>query len=330
MPLPDERDLDDASEQTPLLGDAATERAVPAPANVGRADRADQHPTAAAAAPGDSRAAVAQPPRVVSPRGHGVVASSSGRNLAETNTNPSWGKPAGLEPRKPNDDNLVIFRHAVGINSQLDGRAEPSNVEQGRKTATGIYLRVLKEERSKTFRFHVINTVVNTCHVVQILVGAALTTLGPGAASHTVAITTLGAANTVIAGLLALFKSQGLPERMHKDAVEFRRLKDWIEETDALLATGIIGRNRKEVGMLVESAFKKYNAVLASEEINKPDNYVRQQPEEDHQHEHEQEPDHDNRPGTDCRHRHQDPSVAANDDGNADGAGNAIVRSNVR
>lgn len=108
------------------------------------------------------------------------------------------------------------------------------------------------------------------------VVGAALTALGPGSSDHPNVITGLGVLNTVIAGFLALVKGQGLPERLRKDEMEFRRLEDWIEETEALLAVGVIGRDRKEVGLLVEMAFKRYNAAMASEENNRPDSYVPQ------------------------------------------------------
>ncbi len=120
---------------------------------------------------------------------------------------------------------------------------------------------------------------VYAAHFGQIVIGAILTALGPDAGSHPIAITALGAVNTVIAGVLALVKGQGLPERLRKDEMEFRRLQDWIEETEALLAVGVIGRDRKETGLLVEVAFKKYNAAKASEENNLPENYVSQIPE---------------------------------------------------
>ncbi|KAJ1305067.1 hypothetical protein OPQ81_000107 [Rhizoctonia solani] len=41
---------------------------------------------------------------------------------------------------------------------------------------------------------------------------------------------------------------------------DFRQLRAWIEETESLLALGVIGRDRKEVGLLVETAFRRYNA----------------------------------------------------------------------
>ena len=189
---------------------------------------------------------------------------------------PSWGVPAGLEPREATDQNVLLFRQAIGINIT---NPEAASMEQNRKLATGIYGRILRERRTKSFQYNVLSTFVNTCHVVQILVGASLTALGPEAATHTTSITALGATNTILAGVFALLKGQGLPERLHKDAVAYRRVQDWIEETDSLLLSGVVGRDRAEVGLLIETAFKKYNAVLASEENNKPESYVQQQPE---------------------------------------------------
>ena len=52
-------------------------------------------------------------------------------------------------------------------------------------------------------------------------------------------------------------------------------MSDRIEQTEALLAVGVIGRDRKEVGVLVQSAFRKYNAAKQCEESNLPENYVR-------------------------------------------------------
>lgn len=50
---------------------------------------------------------------------------------------------------------------------------------------------------------------------------------GPSAGDHVIAITLLGAFNTVVAGLLALVKGQGLPDRLYNDRAEFQRLRDW-------------------------------------------------------------------------------------------------------
>ncbi|KAJ2902262.1 uncharacterized protein MKZ38_000803 [Zalerion maritima] len=222
--------------------------------------------------------------------------------LRKADTNISWGQPAGLPMRGVNDEFLRIFRTAVGINAHMhhsglhgggtpggngknsttifvnDTAASPYNctpdLEKGRKIATGIYDEVLKHVRARSWQHHTLALFLYFLYFMQILIGAALTALGPEAGKHGISITCLGACNTVIAGLLALIKGQGLPERMRNDEVEFRRLRDWIEETEALLAVGVLGRDRKEVGVLVETAFRKYNAATQSEDDNKPEAYV--------------------------------------------------------
>ena len=205
-----------------------------------------------------------------------------------------WGAPAGLSLRGPNDENLLIFRRALGISdppapskSQTSqhnlrrleeggGRSSgepPDEQRRRRKAATGIYREVQRSRAAKRRQHVVIDALLYGSHFAQVVIGAGLTALGPVAGRHAVLITVLGAVNTVLAGVLGMAKGQGVPERMRKDAAEFRKLQDWIEETEALLAVGVIGRDRKEVGYLVELAFKKYNAARRSEENNEPDRY---------------------------------------------------------
>ncbi|KAK4032548.1 hypothetical protein C8A01DRAFT_50682 [Parachaetomium inaequale] len=197
------------------------------------------------------------------------------RGPVKADTDLSWGAPAGLHIRRLNDENLVIFRRAVGINSTLSGSTDPESLEAGRRKAVGIYAAALSEVRRKKWMYHILSFVINASHFAQIIIGASLTALGPSAGDHVIAITLLGAVNTVIAGVLALIKGQGLPDRLYHDRAEYRRLQDWIEQTEALLAVGVIGRDRKEVGVLVQSAFRKYNAAKRCEESNLPENYVR-------------------------------------------------------
>ncbi|CAK7204003.1 hypothetical protein SEUCBS139899_006754 [Sporothrix eucalyptigena] len=202
---------------------------------------------------------------------HSSAASSS--TSGDTTTGP-WGDPVGLDRRKPSDENIVLFREAIGIPSRTT-LAESHDPESGvvdhpHQRATGIYARILAEKQAKLWQASLLNGLINTCHVAQILVGAVLTTLGPSAQDHNVSITALGATNTVLAGVFALLKGQGLPDRLRKDATAFRRVQDWIEETDALLVAGVVGRDRREVGLLVETAFQKYNAVVASSEEARP------------------------------------------------------------
>ncbi|KAI4592304.1 hypothetical protein KJ359_011363 [Pestalotiopsis sp. 9143b] len=177
--------------------------------------------------------------------------TSRGDAAQKVDTNMSWGMPLGLGVRGPNDENLIVFRKAVGINYTKSSHGDFPTLEEGRRSASGIYKMVVDAQSRKRAQHSVVTTLLYVLYLAQIVIGAALTALGPSAPRRPAAITLLGAVNTVIAGL-----------------------QDWVEETEALLAAGVIGRDRREVGMLVEVAFKRYNAAKASEENNRPDMYV--------------------------------------------------------
>lgn len=195
--------------------------------------------------------------------------------LPKASTNLEWGPPLGLHIRSPKDEPLMIFRRAVGINSDLAAPARsPAKSELGLRQPTGMYLAIIEERRRRRWQHSIVSWSLNVVHVTQIVIAATLTALGPNAGRYTMPITVLGALNAVIAGVLALLKGQGLPERLHKDEMMYERLQEWIEETEALLMTGIIGRDNRDIGVLVESAFKKFNSAKLSEENNRPDNYV--------------------------------------------------------
>ncbi|KAI0430388.1 hypothetical protein F5Y09DRAFT_229094 [Xylaria sp. FL1042] len=192
----------------------------------------------------------------------------------KADTTMSWGTPAGLPIPSNNNENLLIFRRALGINLQRDVADSNGTVEEGRKSAIGIYRTVIETQTRMRIQHALLTAFLYLVYFAQIIIGAALTALGATAARYERVITILGAFNTVLAGVLALIKGSGQPQKLGKDRIGYRRLQDWIEETEALLAVGVIGRNRKEVGLLVESAFKRYNAAKASEENNDPDFYV--------------------------------------------------------
>ncbi|ROW11622.1 hypothetical protein VMCG_01294 [Cytospora schulzeri] len=205
---------------------------------------------------------------LVTPADNAKRAAPVDNPLSKVHTNLSWGTPAGLHLRDPSDECLVIFRRAVGINSDLVASIiNGDSLENGRRQATGIYKHILEQRWKKAFIHHTLGITLYICHFVQIIVSAVLTALGPNAKNYETTITVLGSVNTIIAGILALLKGSGLIERLSKDEVEFQKLQDWIEETESLLSVGIIGSsggddesNRIAAGKYVEVAFRKYNA----------------------------------------------------------------------
>jgi len=99
------------------------------------------------------------------------------RGFPKADTDLSWGTPAGLPLRRSNDENLVIFRRAVGINSALAGAADPSSMEEGRRKAVGMYGAVLAEQRKKWFWHALISAMIYVSHFAQVVIGATLTAL---------------------------------------------------------------------------------------------------------------------------------------------------------
>lgn len=171
---------------------------------------------------------------------------------------PTWSDPLGRPARDDNDEHLLMFRRAVGIHSDLD-RGVEHDTQPG---SVGIYRSIVEQERKKRRLHHTLSGMVWGCHGVQIVLGATMTCLGLSTNEYPVTITVLGAINTVTASFLALVKGKGITEKLGQTEADFRTLKVWIEETESLLALGIIGGDRKEVGMLIETAFRKYNAAF--------------------------------------------------------------------
>ncbi|CAN8097388.1 unnamed protein product [Discula destructiva] len=170
-------------------------------------------------------------------------------------SSPVWSDPLGRPARGDDDEHLRMFRRAVGINNHTQsGGVVVDNA------TVGIYSSVLRQERRKRIMHHTLSGMVWGCHGVQIVLGATLTCLGLSTDEYPVTVTVLGAVNTVTASFLALVKGKGITEKVGRTEADFRQLKVWIEETDALLALGVIGGDRKEVGLLIETAFRRYNA----------------------------------------------------------------------
>jgi hypothetical protein len=73
--------------------------------------------------------------------------------------------------------------------------------------------------------------------MAQIAFAAILTALGASRSSFIV-ITVFGALNVAMAGVLALFKGLGLPMRLRKDWLEFRKLRHYIDDRERMFEVG--------------------------------------------------------------------------------------------
>jgi hypothetical protein len=171
------------------------------------------------------------------------------------------------------NDQLAKFRKAIGINIDASG----DDVELARGGARGIYKEVIQQQRTRSRQYIFVDILFY--FFTQIVIGATLAALGPLSKLHPTAITVLGVTNTTIAGVLALLKGQGLPDRLRKDEYEMQKVQDFIEETEARLVVAGTSLTVQEVDDAVQKVFVKYNAARDTQEANRPDSYGHQ-PEE--------------------------------------------------
>lgn len=133
----------------------------------------------------------------------------------------------------------------------------------------GLYRDIVTCKTKFNYTFHAISLVRWTLMIAQMLIGAAVTSLGSMALQSGIPVTTLGAANTVIAGLLALLHNSGLPDRYRYDMAQFNELEDYVKE---LLDSGIAPFEQTTDQILAE-CFDLFREAKATVNANMPVNY---------------------------------------------------------
>lgn len=160
----------------------------------------------------------------------------------------------------------------------------PSDLPVGRKwrpPGRSLYDRATEQRRRQSLTYRLTAMTNNTLLLSQVCIGAAVTGLGASGQSH-IWITLLGAANTIIAGLVAYLKSRGQPmrARMYRDDLE--RVVDEIENSEIMwlgISKNVNGYDdidtedsvtvRSEVARLT----RLYDKAVRNNTLNNPDLY---------------------------------------------------------
>lgn len=144
------------------------------------------------------------------------------------------------------------------------------------ESATADLRRKLRsQEHSKSSYHQLFSVVFNVLAIVQLAIGATITALGPLASDHMLAITILGALNTVVAGILALMKGRGLPQRLRNDIGEIKKVLTFINNTGIRLKYSNNNCSNTEVMRYIDEALSRYILMCEIIEKNQPDSYVR-------------------------------------------------------
>lgn len=165
----------------------------------------------------------------------------------------------GASASRPNAK-LIKFRNLVGIQSAqtvTPGRPAPN---------PGIYKRVVDEESKAHLGFLLTTYIVNSFFLLQIILGAALTALG-AAGGPSIAVTVLGATNTIVAGILTYLKGQGLPARLEQATHLLRTLREHTEERERELTEP---DSLLDVDEVVQSIVQMYKEVRQTAQDNAP------------------------------------------------------------
>ncbi len=186
-------------------------------------------------------------------------------------------KPLNLHDPDAIPPKLHKLRTIIGIStpsSLLPGSSSSTKNRSSTRPAPnlGIYTRIIHEESSARFQFYFAASVINTCYFGQICIAAALTALGASGSSN-IAITVLGAANTVLAGVLTYLKGQGLPNRLRMYWTGLRKCREFIEEKERECAAEgwgfggeAAGGEEMDVDECIETIVKMYHDVRQNAE----------------------------------------------------------------
>jgi len=229
----------------------------------------------------------------------GVVPSSHKRTATESSGFTFISQ--ATKEQKENDQalkNLRKFQVALGIKtpSRIKVPSDPEEASSNSNSCLttgkrpgrnhGIYTRLVVLEKRRKFWYQFFTYVTNICLLAQLAFAAVLTALGASEAPHTV-VTVFGAVNTALAGILALLKGHGLPERERQDLIGLMKVRDYIDERERLLEEGVYMDNEvmqeDENGVVIKQVdikaeIKKvldmYSNQIATMEANRPDTYV--------------------------------------------------------
>jgi hypothetical protein len=205
--------------------------------------------------------------------------------------------------------NLRIFQELVGIRSSkpLVSKGEPFTPDEKddgfvvrprphhRKSLNALFFKpsavndgyyscAIQEEYKAFIGYQLSNFVINSVFIAQIFIAATITALS-AYPDHRVALTTLGAVNTVLAGLIAYTKGMGLPNRLRKSRDQYQHIKEFIDYKErqfrwsAKLTTTHLAEKDSTLANLdpwkaAEQVRRLFEAAQKDEQANYPDIYV--------------------------------------------------------
>ena len=153
----------------------------------------------------------------------------------------------------------------------------PSRAAAYRHRDRGLYDRCISQDMKMRVMYSFSHYMISFLYLLQILVAATLTGLSSYTNTAGVALTVLGAINTVLAGILAWLNGQGMPVRYRRARDQFREVVRAIEDAERMFSTidymeWAPGTRPTPVGER-DRLFKMYEKARQDEEANYPDTH---------------------------------------------------------
>jgi len=133
----------------------------------------------------------------------------------------------------------------------------------------GVYPKILREEHRTSILYNLVLWFVSISMIAQIVIGATLTAI---TATNTLRIpsTVLAALGTVLAGVLAYLRAQGLPQRLHSYRAALRRVRDYADNMELRYLHDVEPAAPQEQANVV---YTMYIAARKDKDDNQPDVY---------------------------------------------------------
>lgn len=153
----------------------------------------------------------------------------------------------------------------------------PSRAASNRHRNRGLYDRCISQDMKMRVMYSFSHYMITFLYLLQILVAATLTGLSSYTDTAGVALTTLGAINTVLAGILAWLNGQGMPVRYRRSRDQFREVVRAIEDAERMFCTidymdWAPGTRPTPVGER-DKLFSMYEKARRDQEANYPDTH---------------------------------------------------------
>lgn len=153
----------------------------------------------------------------------------------------------------------------------------PSRAASNRHRNRGLYDRCISQDMKMRVMYSFSHYMISFLYLLQILVAATLTGLSSYTDTAGVALTTLGAINTVLAGILAWLNGQGMPIRYRRSRDQYREVVRAIEDAERLFSTidymdWAPGSRPTPIGEF-NKLYKMYEKARQDQEANYPDTH---------------------------------------------------------